>query len=103
MKEDLVNQIKDNQHYKELVSKRGSFSFALAIFILVIYYAYTLVIAFEPSLFGIKMGDGVMTIGYPIGAGIIIISFLSTLVYVRRANSEFEDLINKIKNDVKDV
>ncbi|PID47262.1 MAG: hypothetical protein CR967_05010 [Proteobacteria bacterium] len=103
MKEDLVKQIKQNKNYKELVSKRSTFSVALAIFILVIYYGYILTIAFEPSLLGTKIGWGVMTIGYPIGGGIIIVSFLCALIYVKRANTEFEDLISKIKNDIKDV
>jgi uncharacterized membrane protein (DUF485 family) len=44
-----------------------------------------------------------MTIAYPIAAGIIVISFITTLIYVTRANSEFEDLEMSIKNDVKDL
>lgn len=103
MNEKILNAIEGDANYKALVSKRNSFSISLAIFILVLYYGYILVIAFEPSLLGIKMGEGVMTIGYPIWAGIIVISFLSTLVYVKRANSEFEDLTNKVKSDVKDM
>ncbi len=38
-----------------------------------------------------------------VGAGIIIIAFITTLVYVVRANGEFEDLEIAIKNDVKDI
>ncbi|MFY9082492.1 hypothetical protein OU980_10615 [Aliarcobacter butzleri] len=30
-------------------------------------------------------------------------SFLTTLIYVRRANTEFEDLTTQIKKDVKDL
>jgi uncharacterized membrane protein (DUF485 family) len=44
-----------------------------------------------------------MSIGWPIGAGIIVIAFITTLVYVLRANGEFEDLEMAIKNDVKDI
>ena len=44
-----------------------------------------------------------MTVAFPIGAAIIVISFITTLIYVRRANSEFEDLTNQIKEDVKDA
>ncbi|XPV53203.1 MAG: hypothetical protein ACNI3H_13455 [Halarcobacter ebronensis] len=33
----------------------------------------------------------------------LVISFLTTtLIYVKRANGEFEDLTNQIKEDVKD-
>ena len=34
---------------------------------------------------------------------ILVLSFLTTLVYVKKANSEFEDLTNDIKKDVKDL
>ncbi|XPV53205.1 MAG: DUF485 domain-containing protein [Halarcobacter ebronensis] len=66
------------------------------------FYAYILVIAFKPTIMGIKTGEGVMTIGYPIGGAIIIVSFITTLIYVKRANGEFEDLTNQVKEDVKD-
>jgi len=67
------------------------------------FYAYILVIAFNKDLLATKLGDGVMTVAFPIGAAIIVISFITTLIYVRRANSEFEDLTNQIKEDVKDA
>ncbi|WP_368029494.1 DUF485 domain-containing protein [Arcobacter sp. s6] len=103
MNNDLVQKIKSNPKYQELVSKRSSFSLKLSIFVLVMFYAYILVIAFNKELLATKLGDGVMTIAFPIGAAIIVISFITTLIYVRRANSEFEDLTNQIKEDVKDA
>ena len=103
MNKDLVLKIKSNPKYQELVSKRNSFSLKLSIFVLVMFYTYILVIAFNKEILATRIGDGVMTIAFPIGAAIIIISFLTTLVYVKRANGEFEDLTNEIKEDVKDL
>ena len=103
MNNDLVQKIKSNPKYQELVSKRSSFSLKLSIFVLAMFYAYILVIAFNKELLATKLGDGVMTVAFPIGAAIIVISFMTTLIYVRRANSEFEDLTNQIKEDVKDA
>ena len=103
MNKDLVLKIKSNPKYQELVSKRNSFSLKLSIFILTMFYAYILVIAFNKEILATRIGDGVMTIAFPIGAAIIIISFITTLIYVKRANSEFEDLTNEIKEDVKDL
>ena len=103
MNNDLVQKIKSNPKYQELVSKRSSFSLKLSIFVLAMFYAYILVIAFNKELLATKLGDGVMTVAFPIGAAIIVISFITTLIYVRRANSEFEDLTNQIKEDVKDL
>jgi uncharacterized membrane protein (DUF485 family) len=103
MNNDLVQKIKSNPKYQELVSKRSSFSLKLSIFVLAMFYAYILVIAFNKELLATKLGDGVMTVAFPIGAAIIVISFITTLIYVRRANGEFEDLTNQIKEDVKDA
>ena len=103
MNNDLVQKIKSNPKYQELVSKRSSFSLKLSIFVLAMFYAYILVIAFNKDLLATKLGYGVMTVAFPIGAAIIVISFMTTLIYVRRANSEFEDLTNQIKEDVKDA
>jgi uncharacterized membrane protein (DUF485 family) len=103
MDKDLVKKIKSNPKYNELVSKRNSFSLKLSLFVLAMFYGYVLVIAFNKEILATRIGDGVMTIAYPIAAGIIVISFITTLIYVTRANSEFEDLEMSIKNDVKDL
>jgi len=101
MNDQLVEKIKANPNYQELVKKRTGFAVKLGIFVLVLFYAFILTIAFEPSILGIKTGDGVMTIAFPIAAAIIVISFITTLIYVRRANGEFEELTEKVRNDVK--
>ena len=104
MNKELVDRIKNNPKYTELVSKRSSFAAKLAIFMLVVYYGFILLIAFDKEFFATKLSaEGVMTIGWPIGAGIILIAFLTTLIYVIRANGEFEELELAIKNDVKDI
>lgn len=102
MNDQLVEKIKANPNYQELVKKRNGFALKLSIFVLVMFYAFILTIAFEPSILGIKTGDGVMTIAFPIAAAIIVISFFTTLIYVRRANGEFERLTENVRNDVKD-
>ena len=104
MNKELVERIKNNPKYKELVSKRSSFAAKLAIFMLVVYYGFVLTIAFNREFFATKLSnDSVMTVAWPIGAGIIVIAFITTVIYVLRANGEFEDLEMSIKNDVKDI
>lgn len=102
MNDELVKKIKSNPSYQELVKKRNSFALKLSIFVLVLFYAFILTIAFNPAILGTKTGDGVMTVAFPIAAIIIIISFFTTLIYVKRANGEFEKLTEKVREDVKD-
>jgi uncharacterized membrane protein (DUF485 family) len=103
MHKDLVEKIKNDPNYKELVSKRTSFSLKLTIAMLVVYFAFILTIAFDPALLGTPISaDSVTTIGIPIGMVIILFAFILTGVYTKRANSEFDDLTNKIKDAVKE-
>ena len=103
MNDELVERIESNPKYQELVSKRNGFGIKLGIFVLVMFYAYILVIAFNKEILATKIGDGVTTIAFPIALAILVISFITTLIYVKRANGEFEDLTNEIKKDVKDL
>ena len=103
MNDKLVERIESNPKYKELVSKRNGLGFKLGIFVLVMFYASFLVISFNKELLSAKIGEGVTTIAFPIALAILVLSFITTLIYVKRANTEFEDLTNEIKKDVKDL
>ncbi len=103
MKDELVERIENNPKYQELVSKRTSFGIKLGVFVLVMFYAFILTIAFNKEILATKIGDGLTTIAFPIALAILVISFITTLIYVKRANGEFEDLTNEIKKDVKDL
>lgn len=101
MNDELVERIESNPKYKELVSKRTSLGVKLGVFVLVLFYSYILTIAFNKQFLATKIGDSMTTIGFPIALAILVISFITTLVYVRRANTEFEELTNEIRKDVK--
>ena len=103
MNNELVDRIENNPKYKELVSKRTSFGIKLGIFVLVMFYTFILTIAFNKEVLATTIGDGVTTVAFPIALAILVISFITTLIYVKRANGEFEDLTNEIKDDVKDL
>jgi uncharacterized membrane protein (DUF485 family) len=101
MDKNLIEKIKNNPSYQELVTKRSSFALKMTIGMLVVYYAFILTIAFSPKTLGISMG-GVMTIGIPIGIIIIVFSFIMAGVYTVRANGEFDDLTKKLKDDLRE-
>lgn len=101
MQQDLVHAIKSNPKYHELVSKRRRFSTTLAVIMLLIYYGFIMLIAFNGAFLGQSLWSGsVTTIGIPIGLGVIISAFILTGIYTTRANSEFDRLNNEIKEEV---
>ena len=68
---------------------------------MVVYYAFIMLIAFSPETLGAKTGDGMTTVGIPVGIGIIVFAFVLTGYYVKRANSEFDGLLKDVKKDVE--
>ncbi|WP_434633997.1 DUF485 domain-containing protein [Chromobacterium sp. CV08] len=102
MNEEMLKKIQSNPKYLELVHKKTGLGWTLAIAMLVIYYGYILVLAFDPSLLGKPLYDGAtMTVGIPIGVGIILSAFVLTGIYVRRANREFDPLTQQIVEESK--
>ena len=99
MTKEQIARIKNNPKYQELVTKRSKFAWKLSIIMLVVYYAFIMTIAFSPETLGRKIGDGVITIGIPVGIAIIFISFILAGIYVNRANGEFDDLTQEIKDE----
>jgi uncharacterized membrane protein (DUF485 family) len=97
---DIVEKVKNDPNFKELVEKRNSFSLKLTIAMLVVYYSFILIIAFDKSILAAKISE-TTTLGIPVGVAIILISFGLTGIYVKRANSEFDELTEKIKQNVK--
>lgn len=101
MEKELVEKIKNNPDYQNLVKTRNGFAVKLSIAMLVVYFTFILTIAFNPAALGTPLGaDTVTTIGIPIGIAVIIFAFILTGIYTKRANSEFDDLANKVKKSV---
>ena len=100
MQQDLVHAIKSNPKYHELLSKRKSFAWILAAIMLIIYYGFILIVAFNKEFLGQSLSGGVTTVGIPVGLGVIISAFVLTGIYVFRANSEFDRLTREIKEEV---
>ena len=99
MSDPVIEKILKNPKYQELQSKRNSFGWLLAILMLVVYYGYIALIAFNKPFLAQPLGAGVTSVGIPIGMGVIIFTIAITGIYVRRANSEFDALTKEILKD----
>lgn len=93
MNDDIVARIEANPKYHDLVHKRNSFGYVLSVLMIIAYYGYILLIAFNKEWLAGKLGAGMVTsIGIPLGVGVIIFTIVLTNIYVRRANTEFDDM-----------
>jgi len=95
----LAEKVKSSAAYRELVRKRSRLGWTLTALVLVVYYGYVLLIAFDKQFLAAKMGAGVMTWGMPIGLFVIVFTVVVTGFYVRRANSTYDQLTEQIKRE----
>ena len=100
MENDLVQRIASNPKYQELKAKRSSFGWWLALSMMVVYYGFILLVAFNKPFLATRLGEGVMTVGMPIGLAVIVFTIVITAIYVRRANSEFDSLSAELNKAV---
>ena len=100
MADDLAARIEANPKYHKFVSTRSSYSIMMTILVMLIYYGYILLIAYDKEFLAQKMGAGMVTsIGIPIGVAVIVLTILITNMYVRRANWEFDRLNAEIMKE----
>lgn len=100
MEQVMAERIAALPKYQELKAKRTSFGVWLTVAMLVVYYGFILLVAFNKPLLATKLGAGVMTLGMPIGLAVIVFTIVITAIYVRRANSEFDALAEQINKAV---
>ena len=97
---DMVTRIASHPKYQELKRKRTSFGIWLTVSMLVVYYGFILLVAFNKPFLATRLGAGVMTMGMPIGLAVIVFTIVITAIYVRRANSEFDAMSEEINKAV---
>lgn len=100
MDDDLVQRIARNPKYQELKAKRTSYGWWLTLAMMAVYYGFILLVAFNKPFLSQRMGEGVMTVGIPIGFGVIVFTIVITAIYVKRANKEFDDLTAEVTKAV---
>ncbi len=100
MEQDVVQRVKADPNYRKLVAKRSRFGWILTWSMMVVYYGFTLLCAFDKEFMGSRIGDGVMTWGIPLGLFVILFTVVVTAIYVRRANGEYDELTDAIKANV---
>ena len=93
MVDELAARVEANPKYHRLVGMRSRFSIVMTLLVMLIYYGYILLVAFNKEWLAGKLGEGMVTsIGIPLGVGVIVATIILTNIYVRRANGTFDPL-----------
>jgi uncharacterized membrane protein (DUF485 family) len=99
--EHKIHQVLEDADFKKLSSKKDSISLTLTLLTMAIYFGFIFLLAFNPDLLGRKLGSGV-TLGIPLGIGVIVLAWVFTGIYVRWANSEYDDMVRRIKAHIEE-
>jgi len=92
-----IAKIANNPKYRELVSKRDGVAWTLTACVIVVYFGFTLLVAFAGDFLSQPIAaDSVIPVGIPLGVGVIVISIILTGYYVYRANTTFDELTHEI-------
>lgn len=100
MEDDLVRRIANHPKYQQLKSTRTSLGWWLTAAMMVVYYGFILLVAFDKQFLAQRLGAGVTTLGMPIGLIVIVFTIVITAFYVRRANGQFDALSDQIAKEV---
>ncbi|CAK0748605.1 DUF485 domain-containing inner membrane protein YjcH [Azospirillaceae bacterium] len=101
MQQDNLQQIVNNPKFQYLVKQRSTYAWALTFTMLAIYFGFILTVAFAKSFLATPLFGGIMTVGIPVGVGVILSAFVLTGIYVRRANTYFDDLNRQVLEELK--
>src|SRR5687768_8971330 len=89
-----VHKVVHDPEFLALVKKRNAISFSLTAIMLVVYFGFAFILAYNPRALAAPFGN--TTLGIPFGIGVILIACVLTGIYVRWANSEYDSLIKKL-------
>ena len=87
------DHIRNNPKFHQLAQSRSRLAWSLSAAVLGVYFLFMATVAFAPAWLHQPLAEGSpLSVGLPIGAAVILFSWLLTGWYVRCANTRFDAL-----------
>ena len=100
MSSENYDRIVKNSSFQKLVHERTRFGLILTGLMLVVYFGFIGLIAFDKALLAMKVGGGTASLGLFLGVGVILFAFILTGIYVQRANGRYDALTADLKRSL---
>ncbi|MBK3332570.1 DUF485 domain-containing protein [Persephonella atlantica] len=98
MNKDELKKILTDSDFQNLVKKVSSISLVFTAAILIIYYAFILLLAYGKEFLGQPLSEGsATTVGIPIGIGVIVAAWVLTGLYVYWANKNYDPMVKLLR------
>ena len=79
----------DSSAFRALAARQRRLALMLTLAMLLLYFGFILLIAFDKPLLGRQLTPG-LSLGILLGAAVIVCSWLLTWIYVRWANTHYD-------------
>jgi uncharacterized membrane protein (DUF485 family) len=86
--------------FEELAARRRRIALWLTAAMLVVYFTFILLIAFDKSLMARKLTDG-LSLGILLGVIVVLATWVLTWIYVRWANRSYEPAARRLNEGVE--
>ena len=97
MTDPVVERIRNHPDYQRLKAQRSRLGWTLTILMLIVFYGYIGLIAFDRPFLGRPLHEGAVTsIGMPVALFVILFTIAVTGLYIWRANSRYDALTRRI-------
>jgi len=99
MSKKSAHEILEDEEFKSLSKQKDTVSLILTLLELFIYFGFISLIAFNKPFLASKL-SGAITVGIPIGIGVIVLSWILTGIYVNWANKKYDPMVENVKNKI---
>ena len=86
-----------DDNLRRLVARRWRIGFALTAVMVIAYFGFIVLVAFDKDDMGTLIADGRVSIGIVIGALVIVLAPVLTAIYVRWTNRHYDPQIASAK------
>lgn len=93
-------EVQQLPEFRKMVKIRWRVSVVLTIAMLIIYFGFILLIAFNKPFLATTIGHN-LTLGLPVGIGVLLSAWILTGIYTYWANRYHDARINEIKKKMK--
>lgn len=87
-----------DERLRALAARRWRVALSLTIAMIVVYFGFIALVAFDRPLLATPIGSG-LTLGILLGAVVIVASWVLTYVYVRWANVHYDSELEALQHD----
>lgn len=95
-----ADEIIQSAEFRALVATKGTVSAILSVIMLAVYFGFILVLAFSKEALGQILGPG-LSLGIPVGLGVILLAWVLTGVYVFWANDKYDSAVASIRETLR--